>query len=93
MVWKAVVAIIIILVLALAGFLFVRVSSFKSTSLPDVECVSNLSCELSYCDCKCYPKGQTPEELQGIVCGKNCEDWYNVIGCACINYSCVEVYK
>ncbi|MCD6547194.1 MAG: hypothetical protein J7K22_01420 [Nanoarchaeota archaeon] len=91
MVWKAVV---IVIVLALIGlFLYINFISIKSVSVPDVECVSNLSCELSYCDCKCYPKGQTPEKLQGIVCGKNCEDWYNVTGCACINYSCVEVYK
>ncbi|RLI93229.1 MAG: hypothetical protein DRO89_00590 [Candidatus Altiarchaeales archaeon] len=50
-------------------------------------------CSLSLCDCKCYPKGETPEEKTGRICGINCLDEFNVSGCEYRNGRCVEIYK
>jgi len=50
-----------------------------------------VECELSLCDCKCYPKGQTPEALKGSLCGINCLVNYNVSGCALENGQCISV--
>jgi len=50
-----------------------------------------LKCSLSLCDCKCYPEGQTPEELNGTLCGINCLGEFNVTGCKVIDNACGEV--
>jgi len=49
-------------------------------------------CEMSMCDCQCYPKGQTPEELDGRLCGINCLGEYNATGCEVVNNTCQVVY-
>lgn len=48
-------------------------------------------CQLSLCDCTCYEKGQTPEELAGRLCGINCKSEYGVAGCELMNGKCVEI--
>jgi eight-cysteine-cluster-containing protein len=50
-------------------------------------------CSLSLCDCKCYLKGETPEEKTGELCGINCLSEFNVSGCEYRNGKCVEIYK
>lgn len=50
-----------------------------------------LECELSLCDCKCYPKGQTPEELTVKLCGINCYGLYNISGCILEEGQCKSV--
>ena len=52
-----------------------------------------LECELSLCDCECYPKGQTPEELTGGLCGINCLGLYNISGCILEGGQCKVVKK
>ncbi|MBN2251705.1 MAG: hypothetical protein JW724_06500 [Candidatus Altiarchaeota archaeon] len=49
-------------------------------------------CSLSLCDCKCHPKGQTPEELEGRLCGINCPGEYGVTGCEYVDGKCTEKY-
>jgi plastocyanin len=44
------------------------------------------------CGCKCYPEGQTPEELNGTLCGINCLGEFNVTGCKVVDNACKEVY-
>ncbi|MBN2014599.1 MAG: DUF333 domain-containing protein [Candidatus Altiarchaeota archaeon] len=51
------------------------------------------NCYLSLCDCKCYLKGEAPEEKTGRICGINCLQQYNVSGCEYRNGRCVEVYE
>ncbi len=48
-------------------------------------------CRLSLCDCTCYEKGQTPEELTGGLCGINCGVEYGVVGCELMNGKCVKI--
>jgi hypothetical protein len=48
-------------------------------------------CELSLCDCRCYPEGQTPEALKVSLCGVNCLANYNVSGCVLENGECKAV--
>ena len=50
-------------------------------------------CVLSLCDCKCYPKGQTPEELTGRICGINCLGEYGITGCEYKDGECEVVYE
>ena len=52
----------------------------------------SLKCSLSLCGCKCYPEGQTPEELNGTLCGINCLGEFNVTGCKVVDNACKEVY-
>jgi plastocyanin len=52
----------------------------------------SLKCSLSLCGCKCYPEGQTPEELNGTLCGINCLGEFNVTGCKVVDNACTEVY-
>ena len=49
-------------------------------------------CQLSLCDCKCHPAGQTPEEVKGVLCGINCMDLYNISGCELVNGQCQVKY-
>jgi len=49
-------------------------------------------CQLSLCDCACYPAGRTPEELEGKVCGINCLSMYGISGCGVENGTCVVLY-
>ena len=49
-------------------------------------------CSLSLCDCKCYLKGETPEELENKLCGVNCLEEYNVGGCKYVAGKCIPVY-
>lgn len=59
----------------------------------DGKCVWGCSeCVLSLCDCRCYPKGETPEEKTGRLCGINCLREYNVSGCEYGGGKCAEVY-
>ncbi len=51
-----------------------------------------LKCALSLCGCKCYPEGQTPEELNGTLCGINCLGEFNITGCKVVDNACTEVY-
>lgn len=48
-------------------------------------------CVLSLCDCKCYPKGETREEKEGVLCGINCVGIYGVGGCEVVDGKCKEV--
>lgn len=51
-------------------------------------------CQLSLCDCKCHPAGQTPEALGGgKMCGINCMGIYNITGCELVGERCVEIYN
>ncbi|MEA3254419.1 MAG: hypothetical protein U9Q22_01125 [Candidatus Altiarchaeota archaeon] len=49
-------------------------------------------CSLSLCDCKCYLKGEAPEESSKKLCGINCLDEYGVTGCEYREGDCVEIY-
>ncbi len=58
------------------------------------ECVWGcMDCSLSLCDCKCYPKGETPEEETDKICGINCLTEFNVSGCEYKRGECVEVHE
>ena len=48
-------------------------------------------CVLSLCDCKCYPKGSTPEELTGKLCGINCLRYHGISGCGNAQGVCVPI--
>jgi len=50
-------------------------------------------CSLSLCDCKCYPKGETPEEKDGRLCGINCLGEKGVAGCEYQEGKCVEIFS
>ena len=50
-------------------------------------------CSLSLCDCKCYSKGETPEEKTGRICGINCLAEYGINGCELKNNQCVEIHS
>lgn len=50
-------------------------------------------CTLSSCDCKCYLKGESPEEKTGKLCGINCLGEFNVSGCEYRNGRCVGLYR
>jgi hypothetical protein len=50
-------------------------------------------CILSLCDCKCYPKGETPEEKTGKLCGINCYGIYGISGCVLKEGKCEVVKK
>ena len=52
----------------------------------------SIKCALSLCGCKCYPEGQTPEEVNGTLCGINCLGEFNVTGCKVVDNACKEVY-
>ena len=53
--------------------------------------IEQLQCKLSLCDCKCYPEGQTPEELNGTLCGINCLGEFNVDACTSIDNTCYGI--
>ena len=53
--------------------------------------MEQVQCRLLLCDCKCYPEGQTPEELNGTLCGVNCLGEFNVSGCRVIDNACGEL--
>ena len=71
-----------------------NVTSVKTT-ITSIElhkkAIEQLQCGLSLCDCKCYPEGQTPEELNGTLCGINCLGEFNVSGCIVENNACKAV--
>jgi hypothetical protein len=48
-------------------------------------------CSLSLCDCKCYPRGMTPEESRKVLCGINCLKEAGVSGCVAGKGGCIEV--
>lgn len=73
----------IIAIFILLGILFVLLS---------IPYEKSVECSLSLCDCKCYPKGQTPEEKTGVLCGINCLGEYGVKGCEYKNGQCTPVY-
>ena len=50
-------------------------------------------CEMSLCDCKCHPVGQTPEALNGTLCGINCLGEFNVTRCKKVNDTCQVITK
>jgi len=49
------------------------------------------NCSLSLCDCQCHPTSQTPEELNGTLCGINCRAEFNVSGCKADGNTCKEI--
>ena len=49
-------------------------------------CLKDEDCLLSNCGCKCYTNGFQPK----LECGVDCPV-YNVTGCKCVNYRCVEI--
>ena len=53
--------------------------------IPEVSmmCETDEDCSLSLCDCNCHVSGQTPEELEGKLCGINCREQYGALGCEC----------
>lgn len=61
-------------------------------------CTSNTpapanECSLSLCDCKCHPKGQTPDDINKTLCGINCLGEKGVAGCEYKDGKCTEVYS
>jgi hypothetical protein len=50
-------------------------------------------CTLSLCDCKCYEKGQSPEEKTGKLCGINCLGEFGVSGCKLENNECTPIVE
>lgn len=56
-------------------------------------CEIKKECQLSLCDCRCHEKGQTPEELEGKLCGINCLGEYGITGCEYADGSCRETYE
>jgi len=49
-------------------------------------------CQMSLCDCSCYPAGMTPEERDGRLCGINCLGLFNITGCRLEGNACVVEY-
>lgn len=54
-------------------------------------------CILSTCNCKCYPKGQAPEDKNeeaggNLLCGINCLGEYNITSCEYKGGKCTEIY-
>jgi hypothetical protein len=62
----------------------VTTTAYTTTTIPE--------CVLSLCDCKCYPKGSTPEELKRLLCGINCLKEQGVSGCKVEKNQCVETF-
>lgn len=64
----------------------------------NTKCINNVctlgenTCSLSLCDCKCYLKGETPEEKTGRLCGINCMGEYGITGCEYKDGSCEEIF-
>ncbi|RLI91476.1 MAG: hypothetical protein DRO90_02335 [Candidatus Altiarchaeales archaeon] len=59
----------------------------------DGKCVWSCGeCSLSLCDCKCYLRGETPEEKSGKTCELDCLSKYNISGCKYVSGRCVPVY-
>jgi len=65
----------------------------SETRFVAVQEVNETECHLSLCDCKCYPAGHTPEELEGRLCGINCLGIYGISGCKVVDGICTEVYE
>ena len=86
----AIVAVASLLILAAAILGYMLFIGLGGTAF-DLECETAEDCRMSLCDCECHPEGKTPEELQGIVCGKNCLSWYNVTGCDCVTGTCTTL--
>lgn len=61
-------------------------SLVKDIGKPEVECVQSL------CDCGCYVSGLEPES-SGLMCGINCLENSNVIGCEVKENGCVNITK
>lgn len=61
-------------------------SLVKDIGKPKVECVQSL------CDCGCYVSGSEPE-ASGNLCGVNCLEYSNVVGCEVKDNVCVNITK
>lgn len=85
---KLIALFLIVIVIILAIVIYVKPTNVKL-------CLKDEHCQLSLCDCKCHTNGFTPERLSHFpeisVCGVNCFGIYNVTGCKCVNYRCVEI--
>jgi hypothetical protein len=79
---------LIVVVACLGGIaLYVSLTS-AGPAVANKECYTDNECVLSLCDCKCYPKGQTPEEQEVVFCGINCLAEKGVSGCTCSEGVC-----
>ncbi len=47
-------------------------------------------CELSRCDCKCYPLGEAPQDYNGTPCAVNCYQLSGITGCEFAHEQCRE---
>ena len=74
----------VLFIIIIVGLLILSYNYLKQKEKP-------LECSLSQCDCTCYPKGQTPEEKEGVLCGINCLGIYNVSSCTIINNECQAI--
>lgn len=75
------------------GASYVFVTGLAAAEDFEPSCNRDSDCRLSYCDCKCYAKGETPEEKEGIFCGRNCEAEFGISGCSCVDYTCEIIQK
>ncbi len=71
-------AMIFLILIAMIAIVYV-IQPTSSTAYKD--------CVLSSCNCKCYLRGDTPEEKQGITCGLDCS-LYNAYGCEYVGINC-----
>ncbi len=83
---------ILIIIVTIISLTFFNIIPVSLIPIEDF-CISSRNCELSLCDCDCHQPGQTPEDKRGIVCGKNCEAWFNVSGCECNFFRCEKILK
>ncbi len=90
---SVIIIILTALLLAYSSIFFLLYLNVIPINIVPIEnfCISDNDCVLSLCDCRCHNPGQTPEEIRNIVCGKNCAAWYNVSGCKCSSFECVEI--
>ena len=88
--WKALIFSVIGVIILTILLIYFNVLPASAVPVQNF-CISDRNCVLSLCDCECHNPGQTPEELRDIVCGKNCAAWYNVSGCKCSFFECVEI--
>lgn len=88
--WTTILSSVFIITVVFFTLIFFNILPIQIIPLENI-CISDKNCELSLCSCECHITGETPEETKGIVCGKNCLEWYNVSGCECRNFKCKEI--
>jgi len=45
-------------------------------------------CVLNSCDCQCYLKGQTTQQMSETACKTDCKQLFNIVGCKYIGIQC-----